>query len=102
MYLAGPDPRALHRIDSALSRSDPRLAGIYGVFTRLNKGEEMPRTERIRPAQRRLQAMLLVLLALLAAVAAVAGRLTGTMVALGRRCLRREPQPQGPVALRRE
>lgn len=96
MYLTGPGPRALNRIEDALTRSDPHLAGIYAVFTRLTAGEEIPRIERIRPARRTLQAMLLVLVLV---VATAAGRTARAGAALCRRCFRRSYRPGGQVTL---
>lgn len=102
MNLAGSGPRALHRIDSALSRSDPQLAGIYAVFTRLTRHEEMPSTERIRPARRRLQALLLLAVALLTTVAVVAGRAASATATACRRCVHTPQRAQGPMVLPRE
>jgi hypothetical protein len=40
--------RILERIESALRGSDPRLAALFSIFTRLNRDEEMPRLEQVR------------------------------------------------------
>jgi hypothetical protein len=40
--------RILERIENALLGSDPRLAALFSIFTRLNRDEEMPRVEEIR------------------------------------------------------
>ncbi len=48
MSLSVRDRRALDSIDSRLSGSDPHLAGLLGIFTRLTAGEEMPAREQIR------------------------------------------------------
>jgi len=40
--------RILERIESALRGSDPRLAALFSIFTRLNRDEEMPRAEQVR------------------------------------------------------
>jgi len=40
--------RVLERIESALRGSDPRLAGLYAIFAKLNRDEEMPRIEQLR------------------------------------------------------
>ena len=40
--------RVLDRIENALRGSDPRLAGLYSLFARLHRGEEMPRLEQLR------------------------------------------------------
>jgi len=40
--------RMLNRIDRTLRDSDPRLAAIFSIFTRLTWDEEMPRIEEVR------------------------------------------------------
>jgi hypothetical protein len=40
--------RILERIERALRGSDPRLAALFSIFTRLNREEEMPRLEQVR------------------------------------------------------
>lgn len=40
--------RILERIENGLRGSDPRLAGLFALFTRLNRDETMPRIELIR------------------------------------------------------
>lgn len=40
--------RVLERIESTLRRSDPKLAARYAIFARLNRDEEMPRSEQLR------------------------------------------------------
>jgi hypothetical protein len=42
--------RRLRRIDRELRRSDPELASMLAIFTRLNAGEAMPGWEQVRPA----------------------------------------------------
>lgn len=39
--------RALAKTESAIRASDPRLASILDIFGRLNRDEEMPRTEQL-------------------------------------------------------
>ena len=58
MYLAGPDTRRLNRIDAAVSRSAPRLAAMFAVFTKLVQDEDMPRAERVSSAYRQLLAVM--------------------------------------------
>src|SRR3984885_14122869 len=41
--------RRLRRIDRELLRSDPELASMLSIFSRLNAGEMMPGWEQIRP-----------------------------------------------------
>jgi hypothetical protein len=55
MSLPGRERLSLTAIDRELREQDPRLASLFAVFTRLNRGESMPRTERLAPcALRRL------------------------------------------------
>jgi hypothetical protein len=45
--------RLLREIDQAVTRSDPRLASMVAIFTRLAAGEQMPGREQLRtPASR--------------------------------------------------
>jgi Protein of unknown function (DUF3040) len=48
MGLPASQRRILEKIGIALRGSDPRLAAQFAVFSRLNHGEEMPQTERLR------------------------------------------------------
>jgi hypothetical protein len=38
----------LERIENALRGSDPRLAALFSIFSRLNRDEEMPGIEQVR------------------------------------------------------
>jgi hypothetical protein len=40
--------RILQRIENGLRGSDPRLAALFSLFSRLNRNEAMPRIELIR------------------------------------------------------
>jgi hypothetical protein len=40
--------RNLDKIENSLRASDPRLAALFTIFTRLNRDEEMPRIEQLR------------------------------------------------------
>jgi hypothetical protein len=40
--------RMLNRIDRMLRDSDPRLAALFSIFTRLTWDEEIPRIEQVR------------------------------------------------------
>jgi len=40
--------KILGRIENALRGSDPRLAALFSIFTRLTRDEELPRIEQIR------------------------------------------------------
>ncbi len=48
MALRGSQRRALAATERSLHASDPRLAALFAIFTRLNRHEEMPRLEQIR------------------------------------------------------
>ena len=48
MGLPASQRRILERIENALLGSDPRLAALFSIFTRLNRDEEMPRVEQVR------------------------------------------------------
>jgi len=58
MSLTEPQMQALGWIEDGLAGSDPRLASMLNIFSRLGAGEEMParektRVRRGRPAARR-------------------------------------------------
>ena len=48
MSLTEPDRQALGTIEHGLAGSDPRLASMLTIFSRLAAGEEMPAREKIR------------------------------------------------------
>lgn len=48
MGLPASQRKILERIENALRGSDPRLAALFSIFTRLTCDEEMPRIEQIR------------------------------------------------------
>jgi hypothetical protein len=48
MGLPASQRKILERIENALRGSDPRLASLFSIFTRLTHEEEMPRIEEIR------------------------------------------------------
>jgi hypothetical protein len=48
MGLPASQRRILERIENALRGSDPRLAALFSIFSRLNRDEEMPGIEQIR------------------------------------------------------
>ena len=48
MGLPASQRRILDRIENALRGSDPRLAALFSIFTRLNRDEDMPRVEQVR------------------------------------------------------
>jgi hypothetical protein len=53
MSLPAEQQRVLDRIENVLQASEPRLASMYSIFTRLTNGEMRPRREEL-PAQGRL------------------------------------------------
>ena len=59
MSLNQPETQALGSIADALAGSDPRLASMLVIFSRLAAGEEMPVREKIRARLGWQQAMLL-------------------------------------------
>lgn len=48
MSLNEPQMQALGWIEDSLAGSDPRLASMLNIFSRLAAGEEMPAREKIR------------------------------------------------------
>ena len=48
MSLTEPETQALGSIADGLAGSDPRLASMLTIFSRLAAGEEMPAREKIR------------------------------------------------------
>jgi hypothetical protein len=48
MGLPVSQQKSLERIESALRDSDPRLAALFTIFSRLNRDEEMPRLEQLK------------------------------------------------------
>jgi hypothetical protein len=48
MSLTEPEWQALGSIEDGLAGSDPRLASMLNIFSRLAAGEEMPAEEKIR------------------------------------------------------
>lgn len=48
MGLPAHQRRILEKIEGALRGSDPRLAALFSIFSRLNRDEEMPGIEQVR------------------------------------------------------
>jgi len=65
--------RVLERIESRLRGSDPRLAAMFTIFSRLTREEEMPRIEELRHRAAILLAMVRLRLAFIGRL----GRRTG-------------------------
>jgi len=72
--------RVLSGIEDALRKGEPRLASRFAIFSRLTRGEELPRTEQLTPQP------------WLRRVLASAGRAW--------RILFPQPQPRGVAAMR--
>ena len=53
MSLTQPETQALGSIADGLAGSDPRLASMLTIFSRLAAGEEMPAREKTRARRRR-------------------------------------------------
>jgi hypothetical protein len=56
MSLPSSQQRVLDRIEGILRDSDPRLAALFAIFTRLTRDEEMPRIEELRARLARIRA----------------------------------------------
>jgi hypothetical protein len=66
MPVSWSEQRKLNRIDKAVTLSDPRLAAMMVIFTRLAIGEALPARERLpRAAHRGWQVLAAVLLAVI-------------------------------------
>jgi hypothetical protein len=94
-----PRGRRLRRIDRELRRSDPQLASMLSIFSRLNAGETMPGWEQVRTSpvlDWHLPIWPLASVAFLVAFAAGGGSdaARGAAVACG---VRRTPRPRGGV-----
>src|SRR5215472_4868384 len=49
MSLPACQERILSGIEDALRKGEPRLASRFAIFSRLTRGEELPRTEQLTP-----------------------------------------------------
>lgn len=58
MCLSLSEWRELHKIDKTVRRSDPRLASLLAIFTRLAASEAMPGHERLRGRGSHIRAVL--------------------------------------------
>jgi hypothetical protein len=80
--LPGREARAVARIECALARSDPALAAMTDIFSRLTQGQEMPPWERARPRRgRRIAALLLPLVLAAVLIASISMGIRGPSVA---------------------
>lgn len=53
MSLSAREQQALNAIEERLTGSDPKLASLLAMFSRLTSGEEMPVREKVRAGWRR-------------------------------------------------
>jgi hypothetical protein len=85
MSLPYRQEQRLHRIGTALRRSDPHLAGMLAVFGRVCAGETMPSAEQLRT---RLCRLWQVLAWLVAAIAIAAADAAHVLALAARTCMR--------------
>jgi len=75
----------LHRIESGLLRSDPQLAAMLTVFTRLSAGQYLPAWEQMPTKRERIrQAAAASIVTAIAVVASAVGLLLNAIRGLGR------------------
>ena len=75
----------LHRIESGLLRSDPQLAAMLAVFTRLAAGQYLPAWEQVPTRQEHIrQAAATAIVKAIGVVAAAVGLLLNAVRAVGR------------------
>ena len=114
MGLPASQRRNLEEIEIDLRGSDPRLASLFTIFTRLNIDEEMPRVEQLRARAARLTSLLAgagrwlmssrrarlrsALLLPAALVAVVSAILVGTGISGSARCAAQHRGSRAPVA----
>ena len=80
MSLSYRQLRVLRRIGAETQRTDPGLAGILTVFTRLTAGEPVPAQERLRSPLGRVSATLLRGICAILAACAAADRWLGAQL----------------------
>jgi Protein of unknown function (DUF3040) len=71
----------LHRIESGLLRSDPQLAAMLAVFTRLSAGQYLPAWEQVPTRQERIRQAAA---SIVKAIAVAVGLLLNAVRAVGR------------------
>jgi hypothetical protein len=74
----------LHRIESGLLRSDPQLAAMLAVFTRLSAGQYLPAWEQVATRQERIRQAAASIAKAIAVVAAAVGLLFNSVRGLVR------------------
>jgi Protein of unknown function (DUF3040) len=74
----------LHRIESGLLRSDPQLAAMMAVFTRLSAGQYLPAWEQVATRPERIRQAAASIVKAIAVVAAAVGLLVSAVRGLVR------------------
>lgn len=89
MILSRREQRLLREIDAALSASDPRLASMLAIFTRLTANEPLPRraAHHVTRWARVTAAMALAVMAALLAYGAVSAGRVGSTVTFPATCV---------------
>ena len=72
----------LHRIESGLLRSDPQLAAMLAVFTRLSAGQYLPAWEQVPTRPERIRQAAASIVKAIAVVAAAVGLLVNAVRSL--------------------
>jgi hypothetical protein len=96
MSLSHRQQHQLYRIESRLLGSDPQLAAMMAMFTRLSAGQRLPAWEHVATRPDRIRQAAALITMEIAAIAAAIGLLVGavfalfTAIILGRRA--RPPQ----------
>lgn len=105
MCLSLSEWRELSKIDKAMRRTDPRLASLLAIFTRLAASEAMPGHERLRYRGSQIRAALaLVIIAVLRVISQVldlAARIATGFVLVSSQIWPRQRLPASRVACRR-
>jgi hypothetical protein len=86
----------LHRIESGLLRSDPQLAAMLAVFTRLSAGQYLPAWEQVPTRQERIRHAAA---SIVKAIAVAVGLLLNAVRGLVRAVVtghQARPRPEGP------
>jgi hypothetical protein len=92
----------LHRIESGLLRSDPQLAAMMAVFTRLSAGQYLPAWEQVTTRPERIRQAAASIVKAIAVVAAAVGLLVNAVRGLVRAVVmgdRARPRIEGTPAV---
>jgi Protein of unknown function (DUF3040) len=82
MSLSHRQQHQLYRIESRLLRSDPHLAAMLAMFTRLSAGQRLPAWEHVATRPDRIRQAAALIAMAIAAIAAAVGLLAGAVLAL--------------------